>query len=78
VLDLVKPIRASGGFLAGDGRHGSTKPIPADSAADARTNMKGCGSDYFTRASRNFFACGVFLAFQEWRNGEAACQNQGK
>jgi hypothetical protein len=61
--------------MAGTARQSPSLPT---ALADARTNMKGCGSDYFTRASRNFFACGVFLAFQEWRNGEAACQNQGK
>jgi hypothetical protein len=61
--------------MAGTARQCPSLPT---ALADARTNMQGCGSDYFTRASRNFFACRVFLAFQEWCNGEAACQNQGK
>jgi hypothetical protein len=75
VLDLVKPIRGLWRLL---GRGWQARLDNAHPCPDARTNMQGCGSDYFTRASRNFFACRVFLAFQEWCNGEAACQNQGK
>jgi hypothetical protein len=53
----------AGGFLAGDGRHGSTKPIPANRRSRRRSNNEcRCRSDYFARASRNFFALQSFFS----------------
>jgi hypothetical protein len=49
--------------------------------ADARTtcNECRCRSDYFIRASRNFFALKSFFSrISQGCNGQAAWQNQGK
>ena len=80
---LVNPIRACWRLLGRDGRHGSTKPIPADSAhADARTtcNECRCRATISSAPAGTFLRCtAFFLAFlRRWCNGQAAWQNQGK
>jgi hypothetical protein len=78
---LVNPIRACWRLLGRDGRHGSTKPIPANRRSRRRSNNEcRCRSDYFIRASRNFFALRSFFfsLLRRWCDGQAAWQNQGK
>jgi hypothetical protein len=80
--NMASPFRPGDDLaIDGDGRHGSTKPIPAEAQTlEQHATNVGAAATISSAPAGTFLRCrAFFLAFlRRWCNGQAAWQNQGK